>query len=195
MADASDATGLVRRVLEANGRLYRGWIDLSLEYLRNVTEIVDPKPGPPPEPPHATGTLVLEAIGGETASAAFLMTNDLGRTLTCEPVASAFTGPDGASTRPKLTFEPSSVQLKPGEQRVIRTGLTIGAKLPAGVAYTGAINIKGMDGFAVPVVLRRREEPGGSPIDRAAEPTPAREKAARRKGAKKTGASRTKKKK
>ena len=200
MADGSDVTGLVRRVIEANGRLYRGWMELSLDYLRNVTEILDPEAEPSEgpsegqsEPETERGAIVLEAVGGGEASGAFLLTNDLGRALTCQPVASSFMDPDGESTRQRMTFEPKSVRLEPGEQRVVHASLTMAKRLPAGVAHTGAISIKGMDGFSVPVVLRRREDVEGSPIDRVAtEDTRTAKKRATKKAASKKATSKKK---
>ena len=179
MAEGGDVKELLGRVLEANARLYRGWVDLSLDYLRDVTQMLDPEQTSSDTSAEGSeaveedaGALVLEGMGGESARAAFLLTNDLGRPLKCEPVASSFTGPDEAATRPKVSFEPKSVELAPGEQRVVQAIVKVGKRLPAGVAYTGAISIKGMDGFSVPVVLRRRDDTPSSPIDRAAAEEP-----------------------
>jgi hypothetical protein len=172
MADGLDISELMRRTVQANARFYKGWVDLSLEYFRGITEIFGgaAASGSPAEEFEAgAGALVLEGEADTAASGAFLVTNDLGRTIRCELVATAFKDSDGNSIAAKATFEPAAFDLAPGEQRVVRATLPIDNKLTAGVAYAGAFAIKGMDGFSVPAVVRRQHRVEVvSPIDRAA---------------------------
>lgn len=199
MADGLDLPELVRRTVQANARFYKGWVDLSLEYFRHITEIFGGVPETASQVEDletGVGALVLEGEAGTAASGAFLVTNDLGRTLKCELIATDFKDSDGNAMRAKTTFEPDSFDLAPGEQRVVRATLPIDGKLTAGVAYTGAFAIKGLDGFSVPAVVRRQHRAEESPIDRmaaGAEPKrgrkppgrkPAAKKAARRRPAK-----------
>jgi hypothetical protein len=197
MAEGLDLSEILRRTAQANARFYKGWLDLSLEYFRGISEIFGgieaPAPAAAGEPD--PGVLVLEAEEGAAAQGAFLVTNDLGRPLTCELVASDFTDADGHKFRAKAAFEPAVVQLEPGEQRVVRAELPVEGKLAAGVAYSGAFGIKGMDGFSVPVVLRRLHRVEETPAAEArvaeetggkASPARARRKPAAGRGAAKT---------
>jgi len=193
MADGLDLSELMRRTVQANARFYKGWVDLSLEYFRGITEIFGgvPTSGTQAEELETgAGALVLEGEAGAAASGAFLVTNDLGRTIRCELVATEFKDSDGNTIAAKATFEPAAFDIAPGEQRVVRATLPIDSKLTAGVAYAGAFAIKGMDGFSVPAVVRRQHRVEDSPIDRvaadvAAKPTTAA-KAVRKTAPKKT---------
>lgn len=184
MADNMDVSELVRRTLEANARFYQGWVNLSLEYFRGISQIFSGAQEALAATESAdapTGAVVLEGEEGANATGAFLVTNDLGRTLSCQLVATTFQDADGKAAPARVTFEPAKFKLEPGEQRVVNAAVPIGAKLAAGVAYSGSFGIKGMEGFAVPVVLRRRHGVDVSPIDQAAAPadrTPASERKA-----------------
>ena len=177
MAEGLDFSEIVRRTMEANVRFYRGWLDLTVEYFRGITDALDPE-APTGEPDETgadaepeTGALVLEGEVGNRASGSFLVTNDLGRELTCELVTASLKGPDGKTVRPKVNFVPKSVRLEPGEQRVVQASVYVGKRLVAGDAYTGDVTIRGMEGFSIPLVLRRLhrvEGAVGSPIDRVA---------------------------
>ncbi len=163
MADGLDMSELLRRTVQANARFYKGWMDLSLEYMRGITEIFSgAESAPPPasaaaqEPEAGPGAIVVEAEEGTTVRCAFLVTNDLGRKLSCELYASDFTGPDGAPLAVAATFDPPKLELEPGEQRIVHALVPIDGRLDAGVAHTGSFAIRGLDGFSVPVVLRRR---------------------------------------
>lgn len=161
MADGLDLSEIVRRTVQANAKFYKGWIDLSLEYFRGVAEIFGAPAAAPANTEQAgtiagTGVLVLEGEEGTAVRGAFLVTNDLGRNVSCELVATEFADPSGTKVRAKADFEPPSLQLAPGEQRVVHAVVVIDGQLATGVGYSGEFAIKGMDGFSVPVVLRRR---------------------------------------
>ena len=192
MADGADLSELVRRTIEANTRFYQGWVNLSLEYWRGITEVFG---GVQTAVSDASGqaastvsdAVVLEAVEGSTASGAFLVTNDLGRTLKCKLVASGFEGADGDAAPAVVKFDPPSFSLEPGEQRVVRATVPIHRKLAAGVAYTGTFGLKGMEGFSVPVVLRKQHAVDVSPIDQLDAPSktkPSKTKPAKKKSVK-----------
>jgi hypothetical protein len=171
MADSLDVNEIFRRAVAANVKFYQGWLDLSLEYLRGISEVFVPpeERGGTVDAGGGTGVLVLEAEEGAAARSAFLVTNDLEHKVSCRLVASAFKDPDGATVAVKVSFQPAELDLQPGEQRVVEAEVAIDRKLTAGVGYQGAFAIEGMDGFSVPVVLRRRHriedavaEPAGS---------------------------------
>jgi hypothetical protein len=162
MADNPDVTEILRRTVQANARFYKGWVDLSLEYWRGIGEIfgVAPTPGFTEAAEEADeggggGLLVLEAETGATARGAFLVTNDLGRNVRCELVASELSGPRGAKLRTPVTFDPANLELAPGQQSVVTATVPVEDRLIPGAAYTGTVSIRGMDGFSVPFVLRR----------------------------------------
>jgi hypothetical protein len=171
MAESTDLSELVRRTMEANARFYQGWMNLSLEYFKGISEALSGVQAAVPGASHrdaedapAPGAVVLEAEAGEDGGGAFLVTNDLGRTLKCELAASELAGPDGEPAPARVDFEPASFALEPGEQKVVRATTTVPDALTAGVPYSGTIGIKGMEGFSVPLVLRRTHAPR-SPID------------------------------
>ena len=177
MADGTDFSDILRRTVQANARFYKGWVDLSLDYWRGIGEIFGVQAPAVPgaqEPPDASGAdagrgvLVLEGDGGTSARGAFLVTNDLGRTVECELVASDVTGTRGSKARAAMRFEPARFQLEPGAQRVVQATIPVGDELEAGVAYNGQVSIRGLEGFAVPFVVRRThrvEEPGQGGVE------------------------------
>lgn len=170
MADGLDLSTIVRRTVQANARFYKGWMDLSVEYWRGISEIFGGPPeatAPGQEVDSGAGVIVLEGEEGASPRGAFLVTNDLGRELSCEFVASSFADPSGAVGSAKPVFEPATLELGPGEQRVVHVLIPIEGTLAAGVGYAGEVAIKGMDGFSVPVVLRRRHRIEESPSDRS----------------------------
>jgi len=171
MAESPDLSEIMRRTVQANARFYQGWVNLSLEYLRGISEIFGVTTPSPPAPPDVetsdpgTGVLVLEGEAGTIASGAFLVTNDLGRNMVCELVSAEFADAGGERVPASPRFAPPKVELVPGEQKVVQVMIPIDAKLSPGVAYNGQFSIKGMDGFAIPVVLRRRHQVDESPIE------------------------------
>lgn len=173
MTDELDLSGIVRRTVQANAKLYKGWVDISLEYFRSVADIFGGVPEAAPSPAESlgdnAGAVVLEGEESTSASAAFLVTNDLGRKLQCVLVASDFRDADGNRIAAKLAFEPAKFELSPGQQGVVQVSVPIDRKLAEGVAYSGEISVEGMDGFSVPAVIRRRHAVELSPIDRVAE--------------------------
>ncbi len=173
MADSIDMSEMMKRAVQANAKFYKGWVDLTLDYVRGLSEVLNGQPVATetiPEMDSGAGTLVLEGESGSNGAGSFLVTNDLGRTIECEFVASAFNDPDGKRVTIKPVFEPAKLSLASGEQRVVQVTVPVEQTLTAGVGYAGELSIRGMDGFAVPVVLRRLhvvEEQGSAaePID------------------------------
>lgn len=159
MADAPDMGEMVRRAVQANAQLYKGILDLSLEYWKNLAGIF----GGEETSTSSSGSdddvvgdvLVMEGDAGATVRAAFLVTNDLGRPLRCDLAATDFKNAQGHNISAAVTFDPPMVELQPGEQRIVHATIPIHDQLDAGVAYNGHFSVKGIDGFSVPVVLRR----------------------------------------
>ena len=165
MADGLDVSEMMKRAVQANAKFYKGWMDLSLEYIRGISEIIG---GPSetsdsmPEMDSGTGALILEGESGALARGSFLVTNDLERALSCTFVSSDFRDHANKVARAAPVFDPPSVQLGAGEQRVIQVTVVVSDTLEPGVGFAGEFSIKGMEGFAVPVVLRRQHKPGES---------------------------------
>lgn len=173
MADGLDVSEMMKRAVQANAKFYKGWMDLTLEYVRGMSAIIGGEPEqaqPIAEMDASAGALVLEGEAGETVRGAFLVTNDLGRPLNCEFVSSAFNDALGARGGAKPVFDPPRIELGAGEQRVIQVSLPIEPSLSAGVGYAGEFSIAGMDGFAVPVVLRRLHVAHDTAGDKEASP-------------------------
>lgn len=168
MADGLDLSDLVRRTVQANAKFYKGWMDLSFEYFRGISEIFGGAPGstaPVHEVDTGAGALVLEGEAGSLVRGSFLVSNDTDKPVSCAFLATDFKDPRGAAAPVKTTFEPASMQLAPGEQRAVQVAIAVDDKLSAGVGYAGEISIKGMDGFSVPVVLRRLHQVDKPPVD------------------------------
>ncbi len=166
MADGIDMSEMMKRAVQANAKFYKGWMDLTLEYVRSISDVLSGDPHNPQttgEMDASAGALVMEGASGEAVRGAFLVTNDLGRQLSCEFVSSEFNDAAGTRVGVKPVFDPARVDLGPGEQRVINVTMAIDPKLSAGVGYAGEFSIKGMDGFAVPVVLRRADVVNDTP--------------------------------
>jgi hypothetical protein len=163
MADESGLTAVVRRAAQANAKLYKGWMELTLEYMRGMSEIfggvastMRSPAQPTAEMDSGASTLVLEGEAGTSAIGSFLVSNDLDRPLSCKLVSSDYGDPTGATVKARTIFDPASLELAAGEQKVVKVMVTIDEALIPGVGYAGEIAIAGMDGFAVPVVIRRQ---------------------------------------
>lgn len=163
MADNVDVAEILKRAAQANARFYKGWTDLTLEYVRGLSSILNGEESAPQsvaEMDTSAGALVMEGEEGSSVTGSFLVTNDLGRTIDCEFVSSVFNDPEGARLTLKPLFTPAKLSLESGEQRVVQVTVAINNALAAGVGYSAEFSIKGMDGFAVPVVVRRLDVVG-----------------------------------
>ena len=166
MAEGLDVSEIMKRAVQANAKFYKGWMDLSLEYFKSIAGIVG-GPGETvdatPEMDSGTNALILEAEAGQVARGSFLVTNDLERVVSCAFMSADFKDHTGEPARTAVKFDPPAVQLAAGEQRVVEVAIAVDDALVPGVGYAGEFSIKGMDGFAVPVVLRRQHSVGEVP--------------------------------
>jgi hypothetical protein len=94
----------------------------------------------------------------------------------------------------KVAFDPAKFELAPGQQSVVTVTVPIDAELVEGVAYSGEFAIDGMDGFAVPAVLRRQHRVDASPIDRVSEEQAKKAGTTRTKAARKAPAKKARRK-
>lgn len=159
MAEGVDFSDLMRRAVQANARFYKGWLDLSFEYFRTISGVLGTEMETTTsvqEVDTGGGALVLEGEAGKMVSGSFLVSNDMDKPVSTAFAGSDFKDPRGASVAARTSFEPSALQLAPGEQKIVQVSIYIDDKLSPGVGYAGEISIKGMEGFTVPVVLRRQ---------------------------------------
>jgi hypothetical protein len=171
MAEAPDLPEIIRRTAQANARFYKGWLDLSFEYFRGLSEIlggaaVGEAAAPVREADAGTGALVLEGDAGTSVKGSFVVTNDMEKPVTCSFAGSDFRDPRGGVAPVKAVFDPASLELEPGEEQIVEVTIAIDDALMPGVGYAGDITVRGMDGLAVPVVLRRLHRVDEPPIDR-----------------------------
>jgi hypothetical protein len=159
MADGVDFSEMMKRAVQANAKFYKGWLDLSFEYFRTISGVLGTETEattPVQEVDTGAGALVLEGEAGTMVSGSFLVSNDMDKPVTAAFSGSDFKDPRGASVAAKTSFAPPSLQLAPGEQKVVQVSIAIDERLSAGVGYAGEISMKGLEGFTVPVVLRRQ---------------------------------------
>ncbi|MBC7894951.1 MAG: hypothetical protein H7066_06040 [Cytophagaceae bacterium] len=167
MAEGVDFSELMKRAVQANAKFYKGWLDLSFEYFRTISGVLGTETEtntPVQEVDTGAGALVLEGEAGTMVHGSFLVSNDMDKPITAAFSGSDFRDPRGASVAAKTSFEPTSLQLAPGEQKVVQVSIHIDDTLSAGVGYAGEISMKGLEGFTVPVVLRRQHS-----VDRVAD--------------------------
>ena len=197
MANGLDLSDVVKRAVQANAKFSKRWMDLSFEYLREISAIMGgatESAGPVTEVDVGASALVLEGEAGTQVRGSFLVSNDMDKPVSCVFAGSVFKDPRGASVKAKPVFEPPTLELGPGEQRVVQVSIDVDDSLSPGVGYAGELSVRGLEGFAVPVVLRRQhtvEEPtvaegggaGDPAIDDAdASRTPRRKAAPKRRG-------------
>ncbi len=177
MAERPDISEIFRRTMETNIGFYAGLVDLSANYLKNLSTIFSEVPvkagtdtEQPVQPETGTNALVLEAEAGETAQAFFLVDNKLSRKVPARVIASPVVDANGEQVEQELTFEPSELTLEPGEKMLVQVATEISYSLDPGVAYQGSISIPGLADTPAPVVVRRRGEEEDTDMAIASEP-------------------------
>ena len=162
MTERSNISELFRRTMQTNIGFYAGLVDLSANYLKDLSSIFNEVPGPAPtkeQPtqPHTGNTaLVLEAEAGETAQAYFLVDNQLTRKVPAEIIASPIVDANGQEVAQKLQFEPSEINLEPGERILVQVTAEIDQTLEPGAGYRGSITVPGLSDSPAAIVIRRR---------------------------------------
>lgn len=100
--------------------------------------------------------MVLEGEAGSSALGVFLVENRFGQEISACVVASAFTDEAGKQVQPDLKFDPEMLNLKPGEQLLVRVEATIDENLELEASYYGEFAVPELTGTRIRVVLRRR---------------------------------------
>jgi len=182
MAERPNISELFRRTVQTNIGFYSGLIDLSANYLKNLSSVFDEIPKSSNHAEQATQArtgntaLVLEAQAGETAKAYFLVENQLSRQVPAEIIASPIVDTNGQEIAQQLYFEPSSINLVPGEKILVQVAADINQTLEVGTAYRGNVTVPGLSDAPIAIVIRRQR---GTEKDLVSE-TPKAKKAKRR---------------
>ena len=185
MAELGGVSDAWRRAAEANMRYYQAWGRLAKEWLDEIvgvgrdvavaaalkadtTSPVMMRTSAPPAPSSAASatatpngpTLVLEAAGGNEASGAFLVENNLGHPVDATVLADPIPGPDdNGADRVTLRFDPPRVSLAPQERVVVKALAVVPTTLPEGVDQRTVIRVPDLPGTSIPVVIRRTADP------------------------------------
>jgi len=170
---------LYRRALDLNLRYYASMGKLTADYLRDITTAISnvqtttstdqtryapPQPGPstvPPRPASAPRTgvpavMVFEGDGGSTAMGVFLIGNSLDHEVSAPVTASPVVNDAGVAVNIAFAFDPAVVNLRPGEQLLVRATAVIDPVLEPGARYRGEFLIPELLGTRIPFVIRRR---------------------------------------
>lgn len=120
-----------------------------------------PESSPPVRavPQQQPSGMLLESESGSCAVGMFLVENKLGQPVSAQVAPSRFVDDEGREVEPRLAFSPEVVDLRPGEQTVVRVAAAFDETLRPGVRYLGTISVPGVSSSSVAVVLRRRERP------------------------------------
>jgi hypothetical protein len=164
---------LYRRALDLNLRYYASVGKLTADYLRELASAVgtvQETPGgqartaPPAstqasaEAPRASApaVMVFEGDAGSTAMGVFLIGNSLTHEVSAPVTASPVVDETGKSAAVAFAFEPAVVNLRPGEQLLVRATAVIDPVLEAGSRYRGEFLIPELLGTRIPFIVRRR---------------------------------------
>lgn len=176
MAERSNISELFRRTMQTNIGFYAGLVDLSANYLKDLSAIfnevpeAEPAKEQPTQPHTGNTALVLEAEAGETAQAYFLVDNQLTRKVPAEIIASPVVDANGQEVAQQIQFEPSKIELEPGERILVQVTAVIDQTLEPGAGYRGSITVPGLSDTPAAIVIRRLHSVEESDV--AAQPIP-----------------------
>lgn len=161
MAELSNISELLKRAAQTNIGFYESLLQISVDYLKNLSAIFEDikEPGATRANTAKTNTgssaLVLEAEAGGRAESYFVVENLLSRKVPAEIIASAIVDENGEEVEQKLQFEPSSIDLEPGQKVIVQVVAEIGQGLEPGVGYRGSVTVPGLSDTPVAIVVRR----------------------------------------
>jgi hypothetical protein len=165
---------LYRRALDLNLRYYASVGKLTADYFRELYSTVGnlqtnpttpPPPGSytaaPPRPAEAPrggvpAVMVFEGDAGSTALGVFLIGNSLDHEVSAPITASPIVDEAGKAVNITFSFDPAVVNLRPGEQLLVRATAVIDPALEIGVRHRGEFLIPELLGTRIPFVVRRR---------------------------------------
>ena len=162
MVELPNIGELLRRAALTNISFYEGLVEISASYLKNLSAILDDVQAPAStqaqaaQPRTKSAALVLEAEAGERAEAYFVVENLLSRKVPAEIIASAVVDPDGEEVAQEMQFDPSTINLEPGERIIVQVAADIEERLEPGVGYRGNITVPGLSDEPAAVIIRRQ---------------------------------------
>lgn len=164
MTEPPSISELLRRTMQTNIGFYADLVDISANYLKNLSSIfneasdsVDGEEQPAKSRSESTA-LVLEAEAGETAEAYFMVENQLSRKVPAQIVASPIVDANDQEIAQPLHFEPPSVNLEPGEKIIVQVTARIDQMLEPGTGYRGTITVPGLSDTPAAIVIRRQHD-------------------------------------
>lgn len=160
MNEQNNLSEIFRRAMETNLKFYSGLLDLSVNYLKNVGEIISEIPGQvnstaSPAGETSSAAIVLEAAANDKVHAPLMVENDLPREVCAEVSISAFTDSNGVEHAVDIQSKPASMTLQPGEKTLIQIHAMISEDLEEGMSYRGFVTIPELSENSIPIVVRR----------------------------------------
>lgn len=151
---------IFRRAMDTNLKFYSGLVELSVDYLKNVGELISElpgqvNPGKPAAQPGSAPSIVLEAGAGELARAPMLVENHLSREVTAAVSFSAFTDTEGNEASINVSAEPAQMTLPPGEKILVHILASIDENLTIDTSYRGSITVPELSENSIPIIIRR----------------------------------------
>jgi hypothetical protein len=182
----SEAPKVLARLSEANLNYYSTLADVGLRtlngYVDSVVRTVGTSPRPAAAASGAGNALLFHGIRGQSASNAFLVTNNRDEAIDVEfDIAQVTGGADQAPFKPKATFTPEKCRLAPHSNRVVQCTLALTGEFAAGQRYSGSIAVVGYPDMAMRICVEVEESSQpttGTPP--AAEPKTPKQPARRR---------------
>jgi hypothetical protein len=182
----SEAPRVLAQLSEASLNYYSALADVGLRTLNGYVDSVVRTVGTSPRPGAAASgngdALLFHGIRGQSASNAFLVTNNRDEAIDVEFDIAQVTGKDDqAPFKPKAKFTPEKCRLAAHTNRVIQCTLPLTAEFAAGQRYSGSISVVGYPEMAMRISVEVEESPepatGAAP---AAAPAAVRKPARRR---------------
>ncbi len=110
---------------------------------------------PPLQPQPAQSAILLEGAAGSKPTALFLLENHLPHEVSASVEITPLLTPSGRKLKSTLRIDKQKIVLAPLQQVVARISAPITKKFVTGEQYTGEIQVQGIPGASVPLVLRR----------------------------------------
>ncbi|MEP7054069.1 MAG: hypothetical protein ABI912_02330 [Actinomycetota bacterium] len=129
-----------------------------LHSVPSVFAATEPTPGASTAPAPGSGTapLVLEAVAGATATAAFVVENTLAHEVDAVVESDGFHGPDGSVAEDLApVFDPLRVRLAAGEGQVVRVSVVIPDSIDENTEHHTTVRVVGVPGTTIALRLRR----------------------------------------
>jgi hypothetical protein len=184
MATLRPLEELYRRAVDLNLRYYASVAKLTVDYLRDLSSAVSSAQKTSADtssqtastassatPKSATGQaatgaapaiMVFEGEAGTSAVGVFLIGNSLAHEVTAPVTASPVIDEAGHTFNIAFSFDPAVINLRPGEQVLVRATALIDAGLEAGRRYRGELLIPELQGTRIPFIVRRRSADAGT---------------------------------